>query len=84
MAVEGAAGTHYGVGIHGNSTTASILAVISGVNRAMMQGKIDPDYDFEANAANAKPFIPGTGGGGSTLDLPRGIGGRRVKAPCVV
>ena len=40
MAIEGVPGTHYGVGIHDNFVTASILAVISGVNRGVRQGKL--------------------------------------------
>ena len=40
MAINGASGATYGVGIHDNFVTASILAVISGVNRAACQGKL--------------------------------------------
>lgn len=36
----------WGVGIHENTTTASVLAVLGGVNRAARQGKLDIDARF--------------------------------------
>ena len=85
MAVEGIPGTHYGVGIHDNFVTASILAVISGINRGMKQGKLEQNPDFEAHAVVTAPHHPSTGGGGSSsVEMPFGIGSKRIEAPHVV
>ncbi len=40
MAVDSVPGTHFGVGIHEDTVTANIMAVVRGVNRAMADGKL--------------------------------------------
>ena len=58
MTVKGHAGTHFGVSLHEDTATSNILAIISGVNRAIKQGKVELGENFGSNCERGNNFHP--------------------------
>ena len=54
VAVEGAAGSRFGVGIHPNIVTASLLAVLSAIDRGYAEAGAELRSDIEARFAAAE------------------------------
>jgi 2-isopropylmalate synthase len=62
LSLNGSGKECHGVGIHENSTTASVMAVVGGIGRAIKQGKIEATENF-GKTERPKPLSKGFGAG---------------------
>ena len=68
MTVAGVPGTHFGVGSHNDTVKAPVMAVISGINRAIKQGKLALPHDFGSQAV--RPDGASLSGGQTKPEAP--------------